>query len=91
MRAFAADDPRGFLARFPGGAVIDAGPEPGRWIPTGSRNFTLPHSVSRSLARRECSAVLYLLPLARSEVLRFAGHPDALEEALLAGAFVWPF
>ena len=102
IRAFAADDPRGFLARFPDGAVIDevqrtpdlpsylqgvidADPVPGRWILTGSQNFALLHSISQSLAGR--SAVLHLLPLARSEVLRFACHPDTLEEALLAGGY----
>ena len=102
VRAFATDDPRGFLAQFPGGAVIDevqrapelpsylqgiidAAPSPGRWILTGSQNFALPNSVGQSLAGR--SAVLHLLPLARSEVLRFRNHPDTLEETLLAGGY----
>ena len=102
VRAFATDDPRGFLAQFPGGAVIDevqrapelpsylqgiidAAPSPGRWILTGSQNFALLHSVGQSLAGR--SAVLHLLPLARSEVLRFRNHPDTLEETLLAGGY----
>ena len=101
-RAFATDDPRGFLAQFPGGAVIDEvqrAPDlpsylqgivdddrtPGRWILTGSQNLALLHSVSQSLAGR--SAVLHLLPLARNEVLRFANHPDTLEETLLAGGY----
>ena len=102
VRAFATDDPRGFLAQFPGGAVIDevqrapelpsylqgiidAAPSPGRWILTGSQNFALLNSVGQSLAGR--SAVLHLLPLARSEVLRFRNHPDTLEETLLAGGY----
>ena len=101
-RAFAAEDPRGFLAQFPEGAIldemqraphlpsylqglIDADPEPGRWILTGSQNLALLHSVSQSLAGR--SAVLHLLPLARSEVLRFERHPHTLEETLLAGGY----
>ena len=102
VRAFATDDPRGFLAQLPGGAVIDevqrapelpsylqgiidADPSPGRWILTGSQNFALLNSVGQSLAGR--SAVLHLLPLARSEVLRFRNYPDTLEEALLAGGY----
>ena len=102
VRAFATDDPRGFLARLPEGAIldevqrapdlpsylqgmIDADPRPGRWILTGSQNFALLHSVSQSLAGR--SAVLHLLPLARSEVLRFERHPETLEETLLAGGY----
>ena len=101
-RAFAAEDPRGFLAQFPEGAIldemqraphlpsylqglIDADPEPGRWILTGSQNLALLHSVSQSLAGR--SAVLHLLPLARSEVLRFERHPHTLEETLLTGGY----
>jgi predicted AAA+ superfamily ATPase len=102
VRAFAAEDPRAFLAQFPKGAVIDevqrapdlpsylqgiidADPKPGRWILTGSQNLTLVESVSQSLAGR--SAVLHLLPLARSEVTRFARHPKSLDETLLAGGY----
>lgn len=102
VRSFATDDPRGFLSRFPKGAVldevqrapeltsylqgiIDADPEPGRWILTGSQHFALLRSVSQSLAGR--TAVLHLLPLARSEVLRFEHHPAMLEETLIAGGY----
>ena len=102
LRAFAAEDPRGFLAQFPEGAildevqraphlpsylqgVIDADPAPGRWVLTGSQNLALLHSVSQSLAGR--TAVLHLLPLARSEVRRFERCPETLEEALLAGGY----
>jgi predicted AAA+ superfamily ATPase len=102
VRAFAVEDPRGFLAQFPAGAVIDevqrapelpsylqgiidADPKPGRWILTGSQNLTLLESVSQSLAGR--SAVLQLLPLARSEVVRFPRYPRTLEEALVAGGY----
>lgn len=65
--------------------IIDADPEPGRWILTGSQNFALLRSVSQSLAGR--TAVLHLLPLARSEVLRFEHHPATLEETLIAGGY----
>ena len=102
VRAFASEDPRAFLARFPDGAVIDevqrvpdllsylqgaidADPSPGRWILTGSQNLALVESVSQSLAGR--TAVLHLLPLARSELLRFPEHPDSLDQALFAGGY----
>lgn len=102
IRAFATEDPRGFLNQFPRGAVIgevqrvpgllsylqgiiDADPEPGRWILTGSQNLSLLESVSQSLAGR--TAVHYLLPLSRNEIVRFERHPQSLEEALFAGAY----
>ena len=102
MRAFATDDPRAFLAQFPRGAVIDEvqrapelpsylqgiiddDPKPGRWILTGSQNLALLDSVSQSLAGR--SAVLNLLPLTRSEVVRFKRHPQSLEQTLLSGGY----
>ena len=102
IRAFATEDPRGFLARFPTGAIIDevqrvpdllsylqviidADPEPGRWILTGSQNLSLLESVSQSLAGR--TAVHHLFPLSRSEIVRFDRHPQTLEESLFAGAY----
>ena len=102
VRAFATEDPRAFLGQFPGGAiidevqrtpelpsllqeVIDADPQPGRWVLTGSQNLSLAESVSQSLAGR--TAVHHLLPLARSEVIRFDSHPDTLEETLLHGGY----
>lgn len=101
-RSFASDDPRGFLARYPAGAIldeiqrvpelasylqplIDEDPVPGRWVLTGSQNLSLLESVSQSLAGR--SAVLELLPLARTEVIRFPHHPDDLDDALLTGGY----
>ena len=101
-QAFAAEDPRAFLAQFPAGAVIDEvqrlpellsylqgmiddDPAPGRWILTGSHNLALSESVSQSLAGR--TSVLHLLPLARSEVVRFDAHPRSLDECLLTGGY----
>ena len=101
-RAFAQEDPRAFLAQFDAGAVIDEvhrvpdllsylqgvvddDPTPGRWILTGSQNLALLESVSQSLADR--TAVQHLLPMARSEVLRFSAHPKTLDETLLAGGY----
>ncbi len=102
VRAFASEDPRAFLSRYAEGAIvgevqrvpdllsylqgsIDAAPRPGRWILTGSQNLSLAESVSQSLAGR--TAVHHLLPLARSEVVRFTRHPKTLEEAMLAGGY----
>jgi len=102
VRAFALEDPRGFLAQFPRGAVldeiqncpelpsylqgiIDADPKPGRWILTGSQNFSLMESTGQSLAGR--AAVLRLLPLSRAEVVRFAKYPQTLDETLLTGSY----
>ncbi len=102
IRALAAEDPRGFLAQFPSGAIIDevqrvpdllsylqgiidADPEPGRWVLTGSQNLSLLESVSQSLAGR--TAVHHLLPLSRSEIVRFDRYPKSLEETLFAGAY----
>ena len=102
VRAFATDDPRAFLAQFPDGAIIDevqrcpelpsylqgmidADPRPGKWILTGSQNLALLESVSQSLAGRV--AVLNLLPLARSEVIRFDQYPQTLDETMLAGGY----
>jgi len=102
VRCFAMDDPRAFLAGFPYGAVlsevqrtpdlpsflqgvIHESPEPGRWILTGSQNPALVESIGQSLAGR--SAILHLLPLARSEVVRFDGHPATTDETLVAGGY----
>ncbi|MYJ51769.1 MAG: ATP-binding protein [Gammaproteobacteria bacterium] len=102
VRAYAQEDPRGFIADMPDGGIIDEvqrapdllsylqghideNPVPGRWILTGSQNLSLLKSVSQSLAGR--TAVYELLPLARSEVLRFRNHPEALEETLLTGSY----
>lgn len=101
-RAFAAEDPRAFLAQFPAGAIldevqrvpelpsylqglVDAAPVAGRWILTGSQNLQLLDSIRQSLAGR--TAVLHLLPFARSEILRFPTHPDGVDEALVAGGY----
>ena len=65
--------------------IIDADPEPGRWILTGSQNLSLAESVSQSLAGR--TEVHHLLPLARGEVVRFPCYPTTLEETLLTGGY----
>ena len=102
VRAFASEDPRAFLAQYPEGAVIDevqrvpdlpsylqgiidSDPRPGRWVLTGSQNLSLSEAVSQSLAGR--TQVHHLLPLARSEVVRFRRHPKTLEETMLIGSY----
>jgi predicted AAA+ superfamily ATPase len=102
VRAFAVEDSRGFLKRFPKGAVldeiqncpelcsylqemIDRNPDPGRWILTGSHNLSVMESTSQSLAGR--AGMLYLLPMSRSEVVRFESHPQTLNETLLTGGY----
>ncbi|MGC9458095.1 MAG: ATP-binding protein [Halothiobacillaceae bacterium] len=101
-RSFAQEDPRAFLGQFRDGAIldeiqrvpdlasylqglIDEDPTPGRWVLTGSQNLALLESVNQSLAGR--TAVLHLLPLARSEVVRFKKHPQTLDEAILSGGY----
>ncbi len=102
IRAFAGQDPRGFLDQFTDQAIIDeiqrcpqltsylqarvdAQPQPGRWILTGSQNLALVASISQSLAGR--SAVLHLLPLTRNEVIRFKRHPTKLNETIFSGGY----
>ncbi len=102
VRTFALEDPRAFLAGLADGAIIDEvqrapdllsylqgviddNPTPGRWVLTGSQNFALLDSVSQSLAGR--TAVHHLLPLSRSEALRFPRHPKTLDETLITGGY----
>jgi predicted AAA+ superfamily ATPase len=102
VRAFASEDPRGFLRQFPGGAILDEiqnvpqlcsylqeimdrEPAPGRWILTGSHNFSVMEATSQSLAGR--LAVAYLLPLSRHEMEGFSPHPKTLNETLLTGGY----
>ncbi len=101
-RAFAMEDPRGFLSQFPQGCIIDEvqrtpdllsylqgmvdeNPVVGRWILTGSQNFSLLKSVSQSLAGR--TAVYNLFPLVHDEITRFDKYPGSLEETLFAGGY----
>ena len=65
--------------------IIDADPQPGRWVLTGSQNLSLAESVSQSLAGR--TEVHHLLPLARSEVVSFARYPTTLEETIVTGGY----
>ena len=65
--------------------IIDKDPAPGRWILSGSQNFSLLESVNQSLAGR--TEVHQLLPLTWDEIGRFPEHPASLEEVLLTGGY----
>lgn len=93
-RAFLAQFPKGCIIdevqRAPDilsylQGIIDEDPAPGRWILTGSRNFSLLKSVSQSLAGR--TAVYNLFPLVHEEITRFDKYPGNLEETLFAGGY----
>ncbi len=64
---------------------VDADPEPGRFILTGSQHFALSGQIAQSLAGR--TAVLHLLPPSREELLRFDNAPETLWETLFTGAY----
>jgi uncharacterized protein len=101
-REYAETDPRGFLADFGDGAVIDEvqrvpgllsyiqgavdeNPTPGRFILTGSANFSLLESVSQSLAGR--TALVELLPLSLDEIRRFPEPAGDMFETILRGGY----
>lgn len=65
--------------------AIDADPQPGRWILTGSQNLSLLETVSQSLAGR--TAVHNLLPLTSAEISLFPQPPASLDEHLFAGGY----
>lgn len=102
IRDFARSDPRGFLAEYADGAVIDevqhvpdllsylqsdidARPDPGRFILTGSQHFGLSQSISQTLAGR--CGILVLLPPSREELMQFPVAPDELFTLLWQGAY----
>lgn len=101
-RLFATEDPRGFLARYPDGAIFDEvqrAPEllsyiqqivdeqrtPGRYVLTGSQNFTLSRQVNQSLAGR--AGVAQLLPLSGSELVTEGLLTSGLDEWLFTGGY----
>jgi predicted AAA+ superfamily ATPase len=102
IREFARGDPRGFLAEYANGAIIDeiqhvpellnylqsdldARPDPGRFILTGSQHFGLLQSISQSLAGR--CGILVLLPPSLKELQAFPNVPGDLFSVLWQGAF----
>lgn len=101
-RLFATEDPRGFLGRYPDGAIFDEvqrAPEllsyiqgivdehrtPGRYILTGSQNFTLSRQVNQSLAGR--AGIAQLLPLSGGELMAEGLLTAGLDELLFVGGY----
>ena len=65
--------------------VVDEERTPGRYILTGSQNFTLAHSISQSLAGR--AGMAQLLPLAAVELSSAGLLPADLDEWLFNGGY----
>ncbi len=59
---------------------IDEDRRPGKWIITGSQNFTLMRTVSESLAGR--AAILTLLPFSVAEMKGEGAHSQEMKDAL---------
>lgn len=102
VRSFATDDPRGFLARYPKGAILDEiqnAPQLPSYLqglidadPTPGRwILTGSHHLGVAQSTNQSLAgrvaVLHLLPLSRREVNRFQRHPQTLDETLLSGGY----
>ena len=102
VRAFAAEDPRGFLYQYPDGAIIDEVqrvPDIPAYLqgiidadPRPGRwiltgSQNLALAASVSQSLAGRTSVHHLLPLARREVVSFAQHPRTLEEAMHAGGY----
>ena len=101
-RAFAAEDPRAFLAQFPQGAVIDEvqrfpdllsylqgiiDDDPAPGRWILSGSQNLSLLESVSQSLAGRTSVHHLLPLTHGETTRFARHPTNLEETLFAGGY----
>lgn len=65
--------------------AVDANPEPGRFILTGSQHFGMSDAIAQSLAGR--SGILTLLPPDRDELQAFPDAPRDLYTTLWQGAF----
>jgi predicted AAA+ superfamily ATPase len=101
-RAFATDDPRGFLAGYPDGAVLDEVQRCPSLLSylqgiidndprPGKWVLTGSHNLSliESVGQSLAgrTAVAHLLPLARTEVRRFPRYPRSIEEAIVSGGY----
>jgi len=96
---YARSDPRGFLAEYGQGAVIDevqnaltssatcrssrCRPDPGRFILTGWQHFGLSHAIAQSLAGRTASCTA---SASHDELRRFPAVPSDLFSTLFMGA-----
>ncbi len=101
-REFAEEDPRGFLAKFPDGAILDEIQRTPKLpsylqglIDADPKPGRWVLTGSQNLLLLDAvnqslagrTAVLQLLPLSRREVVRFDHHPTDLESTLLAGGY----
>ena len=102
VRAYALEDPRGFLKQFPKGAILDEiqnCPQITSYLqeiidrePSPGRwvltgSHNLSVMASTSQSLAGRSAGLHLLPLSRNEVVAFPSHPKTLNETLLTGGY----
>ncbi len=102
IRAFATEDPRGFLAQFPGGAILDEiqrAPDLPSYlmgmIDEDRRPGRWILTASQDLrvlpsvpqSLAGRTAVFHLLPLTRGEITSSPRPPESLEAALLAGSY----
>jgi len=101
IRQIALTDPRGFLANYPAGAILDEiqnTPELFSYIQTivdndrnvqfiltGSSNFLLMEKISQTLAGR--TAILHLLPFSFSELANSAHAFDKYETLIFNGQY----
>lgn len=65
--------------------AIDRDPTPGRFVLSGSHNFSLSAAIAQSLAGR--TTVLDLLPMTLDELRQFDAAPRGLWPTLLAGGY----
>lgn len=101
-RTFAQEDPRGFLAQFDGGVILDEfhrAPDLAGYlqgiVDTDPQPGQFVLTGSQNLAISESvnqslagrTAVLTLLPLSFAELQRFHNAPSTLHEVLLAGGY----
>ena len=102
VRAFASEDPRGFLAQYSHGAIIDEiqrCPLLPSYLQEKIDNDPKPGrwilTGSQNLALLQSisqslagrTAVLHLLPLNYDEVCRFKKHPKTLDDVMFAGGY----
>ena len=101
VREFALEDPRGFLATYPEGAVLDevqrvpllfsylqgiVDRQPGRrFILSGSQHFLMMKQINQSLAGR--AGVLALLPLSLLELKKAGKLLESPEEQIFRGMY----
>lgn len=102
IRQFAQQDPKAFLAQFPGRVIldeiqrvpellsylqvaVDAEPQAGRFVLTGSHQLALREAIAQSLAGR--TALLHLLPFSIAELrqnnLGLASFSDYIYQGFL--------